>query len=128
MIRLRPVCGGSALLSTLSAEGGMAAAGHFGFGPGSKFLFSKIIGAIAPMLAIAQIADFVFDDDDINRLKRYEAGPRSRLDRLHDLDRADDNMPNVRRKSWLGQKVSSMRAEHDAKRARIESELEGLWL
>jgi hypothetical protein len=46
-------------------EGGKAAAGHFGFGPGSKFLFSKSIGALAPMLTIAQIADFAFDDDDI---------------------------------------------------------------
>jgi hypothetical protein len=116
---------GSALLSALGVEGGMAAAGHFGFGPGSKFLFSKIIGALAPMLTIAQIADFAFDDDDINRLKRYEAGPRSRFDRLHEIDRADGNLPNVRRESWLGQKVDAMRAEHDAERAKIESELAG---
>jgi hypothetical protein len=109
----------------LGVEGGMATAGHFGFGPGSKFLLSKIVGAMAPMLAITQLASDSVSDDDLARLRRYEAGPRSRFDRLHDLDRVDDMMPNVRRESFIGQKVAAIRAEHDAERARLESELEG---
>jgi hypothetical protein len=116
---------GASLLSALGVEGGMATAGHFGFGPGSKFLLSKIVGAMAPMLAITQLASDSVSDDDLARLRRYEAGPRSRFDRLHDLDRVDDMMPNVRRESFIGQKVAAIRAEHDAERARLESELEG---
>jgi hypothetical protein len=116
---------GSALLSALGTDGVLATAGHFGFGSGSKFLLSKIVGAMFPMLALTQIASDSVSDDDLARLRRYEAGPRSRFDRLHDLDRVDDMMPNVRRESFIGQKVAAIRAEHDAERAKIESELEG---
>lgn len=80
---------------------------------------------MAPMLAITQLASDSVSDDDLDRLRRYEAGPRSRFDRLHEIDRIDDNMPNVRRESFIGQKIAALGAEHEAERAKIESELEG---
>jgi hypothetical protein len=117
---------GAALSGALSLDGGVALASQFGLGSGSKFLLSKIVGAMAPMLAITQLASDSVTDDDIARLKRYEAGPRPRFDELKALDRADANLPNVRPESWLGQKVEAIRGEHDAQRAEIERQLTDL--
>lgn len=58
-------------------------------GRGGSPGLSKAVGSMAPVLALTQLADNILDDDDVNRLKRYEASPRYRFDQLHDLDEKD---------------------------------------
>lgn len=79
---------GSAMLSALSADGAGKAL-EYATGRGGSLGLSKMVAAMAPMLALPQLADALMDDDDINRLRKYEASPRSRFDQLRDLDDKD---------------------------------------
>jgi hypothetical protein len=114
---------GSALSGALSLDGGMAALGRFGVGSGSSFLLSKMVGAMTPMLAITQLASDSVTDDDIKRLKAYEAGPRSRFDALHAIDDSEKAADIY----GHGDPVydAQLKAMNDAKRATLETELAG---
>ncbi|WP_159104012.1 hypothetical protein [Rhodopseudomonas sp. B29] len=114
------------LSSALSYDAGMSTLAHlFGKG-GTSWVLSKTMAALAPMLAITQLASDVVSDDDIRRLKEYEAGPRSRFDRLDKIDdEAAGDRATFREGSWLGEAQRQRRAARDAERARVETELEG---
>lgn len=90
---------------------------------GVRFGMTRLAAMLAPILDIATRQDVV---EPTPRSRQIAGLHADKFDALADLDRADDNLPNVRRESWLGQKVAAIRAEHDAERARIESELEGI--
>jgi hypothetical protein len=112
---------GAMLMSALSADGTMGILGKFGFGSGSLGL-TRLTAMLAPILDIATRKDVI---EPTPRLKALAGVHPEQFDRLTDLDRGDDMLPNVRRESWLGQKVEAIRSEHDAERAKLESELEG---
>lgn len=115
---------GAAFLSALGFDSAMSAGGHLlGKGGGSSWLLSKMVGTMAPMLWVSQLASDSVTDEDIKRLKAYEAGPRSRLDKLKELDDAEqagliygDGDPVYTRQ--LRERVAAQRAE-------LEKELEG---
>jgi hypothetical protein len=115
---------GTALSGALSLDGGMALAGRFGLGSGSSFLLSKIVGAMAPMLAITQLASDSVTDEDVARLKRYEAGPRSRFDQLKAIDDSEKAADIYGHDDPTYD--AQLRAMNSAKRAAIESQLSDL--
>jgi hypothetical protein len=114
---------GSALSGALSVDGGMAVASRFGLGSGSGFLLSKIVGAMAPMLAITQLASDSVTEDDIKRLKAYEAGPRSRFDALHAIDDSEKAADVYGHDDPVYD--AQLKAMNDAKRAKLEADLTG---
>ncbi len=97
---------------------------------GTSFMASKVAASLAPVLALPQIADAVMDDHDIERLKRYEAGPRYRLDQLAALGGsgwgpARDEQGRMKNPSWLDRHIWPEDDGRVATRARLENELEG---
>ncbi|TGN86702.1 hypothetical protein EOW77_0019025 [Bradyrhizobium yuanmingense] len=88
-------------------------------GRGGSLGLSKAVATMAPVLALTQIADAALDDDDINRLKRYEAGPRYRLDQLKHLADADKAAGIYGDPDF----EADVRAKTAAKRAALEGEL-----
>jgi hypothetical protein len=90
------------------------------FGKGSWGL-SKAIGSLAPILALTQLADSVMDDNDIDRLKKYESSPRYRFDQLHDLDEKDKAAGIYGDPDF----EAEVKARNAAKRQALESELDG---
>lgn len=80
---------GTAMLGAMAADGAHSLWGKVFGGGGGNWGFTKAIGSLAPILGLTQLADSIMDDDDINRLKKYEASPRSRFDELRDLDAKD---------------------------------------
>lgn len=115
---------GAALTGALSADSLRAGAGYFGLGGGSNWLLSKTVGAMAPMLAITQLASDIVTDDDIERLKRYEAGPRSRFDQLKGIEDSEKAAEVYGHDDPAYD--AQLKALNDAKRAKIEAELTGL--
>ncbi len=117
------VAGGGWLAAMSGALGldGLGKTAEFFTGKGGSLGLSKVVAAMAPVLALTQIADAALDDDDINRLKRYEAGPRYRLDQLKHLDDADKAAGIYGDPDF----EADVRAKTAAKRAALESELEG---
>lgn len=119
---------GAMLLGALGLDAvpsGLANAGSLFRGEGLsgfKLGATRLTAMLAPILDIATRKDVV---EPTPRLKALAGVHPEQFDRLADIDRADGMLPNVRRESWLGQKVEAIRADHDAERARLESELEG---
>ncbi|WP_194464250.1 hypothetical protein [Bradyrhizobium sp. CCBAU 53340] len=115
---------GTAMGGALSADTAQSMFGKiFGKGGGS-FLLSKVVATMAPMLAIAQLGSDVVTDDDIARLKRYEAGPRSRFDALKAIDDSERAADIYGHDDPVYD--AQLRAMNAAKRAKIESELTDL--
>ncbi|RXG87646.1 hypothetical protein [Bradyrhizobium vignae] len=117
------VAGGGWLAAMAGALGvdSLGKTAEFFTGKGGSFGLSKVVAAMAPMLALTQIADAALDDDDINRLKRYEAGPRYRLDQLRELDDKDKAAGIYGDPEF----EAYVKAQTAGKRAALESELEG---
>ncbi|MGN1285151.1 MAG: hypothetical protein ACI4XG_00955 [Bradyrhizobium sp.] len=111
---------GTALTGALSVDG-LGKTAELFTGRGGSFGLSKVVAAMAPMLALTQIADAALDDDDINRLRRYEAGPRYRFDQLRDLDEKDKAARIYGDRDF----EAEVKARNAAKRAALESELNG---
>lgn len=110
----------AAMSGALSLDG-LGKTTEFFTGKGGSLGLSKVVAAMAPVLALTQIADAALDDDDINRLKRYEAGPRYRLDQLKHLDDADKAAGIYGDPDF----EADVRAKTATKRAALESELAG---
>lgn len=115
---------GSAMTAALAADSGQSTLAWLFGKEGAKFALSKAVASMAPMLAITQLASDIVTDDDIERLKRYEAGPRSRFDALKaigDSERAAEIYGH-------GDPAydAQLKAMNAAKRAKIESELTNL--
>lgn len=118
------IAAGGGWLAAMTGALGLDSLGkgaEFLTGKGGSFGLSKVVAAMAPMLVLTQIADAALDDDDINRLKRYEAGPRYRLDQLKHLDDADKAAGIYGDPDF----EADVRAKTAAKRAALESELAG---
>jgi hypothetical protein len=109
------------MTSALGFDGMMHGAGQFFGKGGSSFGASKLVGSLAPLLAVTQLASDIMDDNDIERLKRYEAGPRSRLDQLKELD-AKESAAGIYGDPEFAAYVKGQNA---AARGRLESELGG---
>ena len=95
--------------------------GRWLFGKGSEWGATKAIGKLAPVLALTQLADSIMDDNDIERLKKYEAGPRSRFDQLHALDEKDSAAGIYGDPDF----EAYVRGQNATKRAALENELTG---
>jgi hypothetical protein len=118
------IVAGGGWLAAMSGALGLDSLGRtnqFFTGKGGSLGLSKVVASMAPVLALTQLADAALDDDDINRLKRYEAGPRYRLDQLEHLDDADKAAGIYGDPDF----EADVRAKTGAKRAALESELEG---
>lgn len=119
---------GAMLLGALGMDAvpsGLANAGSLWRGEGLsgfKLGMTRLTAMLAPIIDIATRSDIV---QATPRLKQLARSHSVQFDALADLDRSDANLPNVRRESWLGQKVAAIRAGNDAERSRIENELEG---
>jgi hypothetical protein len=119
---------GAMLLGALGLDAvpaGIASAGTLFRGEGLngfKLGMTRLTAMLAPILDIATRKDVI---EPTPRLKALAGVHHEQFDRLTDLDRADNLLPNVRPESWLGQKVAAIRSDHDDERARLESELEG---
>lgn len=108
------------MMAALSFDSAMSAGSHvFGNGKGSGWLASKVAGSLAPVLGVTQLASDIMDDHDTERLKRYEAGPRYRLDQLKELDDKESAA------GVYGDPEFSayVRGQTAARRASLESEL-----
>ncbi|WP_316234965.1 MULTISPECIES: hypothetical protein [unclassified Bradyrhizobium] len=110
------------MVGALSVDSAMSFGSHIMGKGGSSWMTSKLAASLAPVLALTQLADSILDDHDIERLKRYEAGPRARLDRLKELDESEkaasiygDDDPEFRRQ---------LLARNAPERKRLEGELE----
>jgi DNA-binding CsgD family transcriptional regulator len=115
---------GAALSGALGADGAMSVGSRLLGKGGSSWLLSKVVGAMAPMLAITQLASDSVTDEDIERLKRYEAGPRSRFDSLKAIDDSEKAAEIYGHDDPVYD--AQLKAMNDAKRAKIESELTDL--
>ncbi|MDX3970659.1 MAG: hypothetical protein QHD01_29265 [Bradyrhizobium sp.] len=117
------VAGGGWLAAMMGALGvdSLGKTAEFFTGKGGSLGWSKAVASMAPMLALTQIADAVLDDDDINRLKRYEAGPRYRLDQLRELDDKEEAAGIYGDPEF----EAYVKAQTTGKRAALEKELEG---
>jgi hypothetical protein len=117
---------GAGLTSAVIGDAGTGLLGKFGIGSGTSFGLTRAVAMLAPILDIATRKDVLPVPADRHAAYERTYGPHfETFDRLDDLDRADGILPNVRPESWLGQKVAAIRGEHDAERAKLESELEG---
>jgi hypothetical protein len=119
----------AALQGALSIDGAASALGTAGawwrgegLAAGLKFGLIRSLLEVMPMVGAITSSDIL---EPTPRSKRIAGVHPEQFDRLADLDQSDAYLPNVRRESWLGQKVAAIRADHDAERARLESELEG---
>ena len=115
---------GTALAGALGFDGAMSFGRNILGKGGGSFLLSKAVAAMAPMLAITQLASDSVTDDDIERLKRYEAGPRSRFDQLKAIDDSEKAAEIYGHDDPVYD--AQLRAMNEAKRAKIESELTDL--
>jgi hypothetical protein len=117
------------MLSALSVDGVLKATEKVS--GGTSFITSKLAGSLAPVLGFTQLASDIMDDHDTERLKRYEAGPRSRLDRLAALDNgsgwgpARDELGHMKSPGLLDRYIWPEDDGRAAERARLNSELEG---
>ncbi|MBR0969613.1 hypothetical protein [Bradyrhizobium japonicum] len=120
------VAGGGWLAAMTGALGadGIGKTAEFITGKGGSFGLSKAVAAMAPMLALTQIADAALDDDDINRLRRYEAGPRYRFDQLKAIEDSETAADIYGHDDPAYD--AQLKALNDAKRARIEASLTDL--
>lgn len=120
---------GASLASALSIDAGLSMLSRWKGGAGSLFA-TKTMASLAPMLAVTQLASDSVTDDDLARLKQYEAGPRSRI---YQLDALGVNGWGPRRDA-SGRMINPgmldrwIWPENDGRaetRARLEKELEG---
>jgi hypothetical protein len=109
----------AALTGAMSYDGAHSAISGLMGKEGTGFALSKTVAAMAPMLAITQLASDIVDDDDIARLKRYEAGPRYRFDQLRELDDKDKAAGIYGDPDF----ESYVKGQTDAKRAGLNADL-----
>lgn len=115
---------GSAMTGALAADSGHSTLAWLFGKEGGKFALSKAVATMAPMLAVTQLASDSVTDEDIERLKRYEAGPRSRFDALKAIDDSERAAEIYGHDDPLYD--AQLKAMNAAKRAKIESELTDL--
>lgn len=113
---------GLGMLSAIGFDGAHSLYGKVFGGGGGNWGATKALAGLAPMLALTQLAETILDDNDIERLKKYEASPRSRFDQLHDLDEKDKAAGIYGDADF----ESYVKGQNAAKRAAIESQLTDL--
>jgi hypothetical protein len=121
---------GGAMLSAMGADGAGKML-EYATGKGGSLGLTKAVAAMAPLLALPQLADALMDDDDIKRLRKYEASPRSRFDQLAALDGSSgwgperDESGRMKNPGMLDRWLWPENDGRVATRARLEKELEG---
>jgi hypothetical protein len=88
------------------------------------FAFYSAVALLLGGLAIIADRPGTVTDDDIARLKRYEAGPRSRFDQLKAIDDSEEAADIYGHDDPVYD--AQLKAMNAAKRAKIESELTDL--
>lgn len=83
---------------------------------------TRLTGILAPIIDIASRPDVL----DPERFRKFAPLHADKLSALSDLDRSDSLLPHARSGSRLGNYVASIRAGHDAERAKTEAELRDL--
>lgn len=115
---------GAAMLGALATDSGYSALSHLLGKEGSGFMWSKVAATMAPMLAITQLASDVVTDDDIKRLKAYEAGPRFRFDQLKEIEDSEKAAAIYGDSDPLY--LKQLRERNGEKRAKLEADLAGM--